>query len=750
MAEPPISEPDSVSFYSGITPNPIRTVSWQDALHEISSCKHAEQIGKARGVLASQGPGEYGKIKKTLPSVTFSGTFSHRQKECLLSVTGFIVADLDHLENIEAVFNLLIQDENIWFVFRSPSGEGLKCGIRAQGIRDDHDHKKLFAAVERYFNQGYQVQIDPACKDISRLTFLSSDPRTFINPEPHYFDLDYWTDAEPLEIPSLNSDSGNGALPGWICKKIAEAAPGSQHITRLRMARFAGGIPGLDEGAAMAAMEQAVIASGAKDIKAAMKTVRDGFTDGRLHPVEDTPKIYRLTELGNAERFADRYRDSVRYVAPWKQWICFDGKRWKPGATEAVRRMAQKLVKGLYIEAGRADDQEIAAKLAKWAAASCKSSAITAMLKEAAAMLSIDPEQLDSDPHLFNCDNCTLNLKTGRLQPHDKNDFITKITPVRFDPKAEAPIFVSVLNKCICDPQLIEFVQKFCGYCLTGSTKEQVVVIFWGGGANGKTTIVTPIMDALGDYSAVTRPETFMAKKGNYINSDVAKLKGIRLASASESEDGQRLAEAAIKSMTGGEEIQARGMYKDWFEFTPEFKILLCTNHKPAIRGTDHAIWRRIRLVPFTVRIPEAEQDKDLPEKLKSELPGILCWIVKGAAMWIRDGLGYPEAIRTATTDYQSEQNIIKNFIDFQCTEQGDAIAGASDLFERFDGWRAAEGHRKITQTKFGKMLSDLGFEKTRQPGSGRVAYAGIGLLDTMNYSHPSGETQNCSQGVIQ
>ena len=480
----------------------------------------------------------------------------------------------------------------------------------------------------------------------------------------------------------------------------------------------------------------------AGDYKAAAKALlNEGYGE------EQTIKAYRHTELGNAERFADQHRDYVRYVTAWKKWIFYDQKRWQVGAHEKIRRFAQDTAKGLYFEAAKADDQDLAAKIAKWANTSCRSAALTAMLKEASALLAIEPDKLDADPWLFNCNNCTINLKTGLVQPHSRSDFITKITPVDFLPEAKAPTFIKVIHACL-DPDLIDFVQRFFGYCMSGSTKEQVIIICYGTGQNGKSTVINSLSKALGDYAQTTRPETLMIKYNNQNTSDLAKLKGARLVTAAEAEDGQRLAESAIKQMTGGEKIQARAMYADWFEFTPEFKIILCTNHKPIIRGTDYAIWRRIRLIPWVVTIPEDEQDKELPEKLQKELPGILRWIVEGAAKWLQSGLETPEKIKMATQEYQSEQNIIRNFLECECIEKPGVFVGATDLFKGFDVWRTDEGQRKITQTKFGRMLQEMGYQKTRS-SVGRMIYAGIGLYRDQNNddlgSNPSDYSKNRS-----
>jgi putative DNA primase/helicase len=436
---------------------------------------------------------------------------------------------------------------------------------------------------------------------------------------------------------------------------------------------------------------------------------------------------YQLTELGNAERFADQHRDYARYVSQWKKWIFYDGKRWSPSADDQVRKLAHKTVKRFYADAVKESDIEKAKKLAQWGAASCRSSAISAMLKEASALLSIDPSVLDINQWLFNCDNVTIDIRTMTARPHNRLDYITKITPVIYDPHVGSPLYEKTLRRCLPESS-ISYLQRFFGYCLTGSTIEQMVNIWWGDGANGKTTILTPPTNVLGDYAQITRPETLMTKRNDGIPSDVAKLKGARFVVAAEGEDGHRLAESAIKQWTGGDKIQARALYQDWFEFIPEFKILLCTNHKPIIIGTDHAIWRRIRLVPFNVTIPDSEQDKNLPAKLNQELSGILNWMLAGAEKWLSEGLGCPDEVAEATANYQSEQSVINIFMEGCCIVRADAMVEAGMLFKHFDQWRTNEGHRKITQTKFGTMLTQLGFEKGRLPGLGRMFYRGIGI----------------------
>ena len=290
---------DNISTFNGIKPLPIGMTTWQEALEDIRSDKYKKVIARVRVIYRNFGWGspEYREIKIKLPAVTIGGVFSpHRAMINIIQPTGFIILDLDHLnDKIEVVFNLLTQDENVWFVFRSPSGEGLKVGIRSRGIKCDADHKKLYFAIEKYFKEVYGIEIDTACKDISRLTFVSHDPELWINPEPYYFDISKW--SKPLEppqpvIPSPNFKNSIGKekyarmVLESCCEEIRQSQPGNQHHTRLRMSRLIGGyLRYIDENEVITALERAVRNSGAKRLSPAMKTVRDGLEYGKLEPI---------------------------------------------------------------------------------------------------------------------------------------------------------------------------------------------------------------------------------------------------------------------------------------------------------------------------------------------------------------------------------------------------------------------------------------------------------------------------------
>jgi putative DNA primase/helicase len=277
---------------------------------------------------------------------------------------------------------------------------------------------------------------------------------------------------------------------------------------------------------------------------------------------------------------------------------------------------------------------------------------------------------------------------------------------------------------------LINFLQKILGYSLTGSTREQCLFFLYGLGANGKSTLLEVVQSLWGDYATRTSSETFLAKKPGGIPNDVAALRGARLAAAVEVEQGRRLAEVLVKEMTGGDTISARFMRAEWFSFKPQFKIFLATNHKPIIRGTDFAIWRRIRLIPFTVQIPKEEQDRDLPEKLRGELPGILNWAMAGCLQWRFGGLEPPKEVDDATQDYRAEMDVLGDFIAERCILDPGADATAAELYKSYTSWAEENGEKRpLTQRAFGMSLTERGFERGKGTGNKGIRL-GIGVRE--------------------
>ena len=336
---------------------------------------------------------------------------------------------------------------------------------------------------------------------------------------------------------------------------------------------------------------------------------------------------FARTDLGNAERLVYHFGDEIRYCHAWKTWLIWDGCRWCPDETNHISELAKKTVRRIYEEAKKTEDDGKRQALAKHAVSSESEPKIRAMvsLAQSDSHVAIKPEDFDKDKFLFNCLNGTLDLRTGKLFPQRKEDCITKLAHVRYDPYATCPQWINFLKRIMDNnANLIDFLKRSVGYSLTGDTSEQCLFIFFGSGANGKSTFLRAVNMLIGDYGQQTATETLLVKQKGAIPNDIARLKGSRFITACEAEAEQRIAESLIKQMTGGDIISARFLHQEWFDFEATYKIFLGTNHKPVIKGTDHAIWRRIKLVPFEVTIPEQERDGSLLDKLQDELSGIV------------------------------------------------------------------------------------------------------------------------------
>jgi putative DNA primase/helicase len=438
--------------------------------------------------------------------------------------------------------------------------------------------------------------------------------------------------------------------------------------------------------------------------------------------------IFNLTDLGNAERFAAQHGEELRYCYPWGKWIAWDERRWRVDNTGEVKRRAKRTVRSIYGEATSIEDDARRREVGIHARKSEAGARIAEMIQLAASELPILPENLDRDPFLLNCINGTLDLKTGELHPHQRADLLTKLTPVEYDPAATCPQWNDFLHEIMGGSlELIGFLQRAIGYVLTGDTREQVLFMLHGAGANGKSTLLDVVLALVGDYGLQTDTETLMSRKKGGPTNDIARLRGARFVSTVETEEGRRLAEVLVKQLTGGDTVTARFLHQEFFEFKPECKLFLATNHKPTIRGTDNAIWRRIRLIPFEVTIPSERQDKTLPAKLRAELPGILAWAVKGCLEWQRFGLGTPKEVTRATESYRAEMDVIQAFIDDCCIEAPNAKASVKDLYNAYKVWCESSGEHPARKSDFGAKCQERGYHSDRGAGN-RLEWHGVGL----------------------
>ncbi|PLS86750.1 MAG: hypothetical protein CYG60_05595 [Actinobacteria bacterium] len=447
-------------------------------------------------------------------------------------------------------------------------------------------------------------------------------------------------------------------------------------------------------------------------------------------PVPPTlPQGTLFTDVGNARRYFDAHGPDLRYCWPWGKWFVYDGKRWAVDQAGEVQRRAKDVAVCIFQEAAdaaRAGQADLSERLAKHAIRTQSATSIENMIKLAKPDVPVKPDQLDRDPWRLNVKNGTLDLETGELREHRREDLITKLAPVAYDPNTKAPTWEATLARVMPDPEVRAYFKRLVGYALTGDVSEHVLPVLYGTGANGKSTVLNTLLAALGDYGMQAPPDLLIAKRDAH-PTELADLFGQRFVASIEVEDGRRFAESLVKQLTGGDRIKARRMREDFWEFDPTHKIIMAVNHKPVIRGTDLGIWRRIHLVPFTETIPPEEQDKRLPEKLRAELPGVLAWAVGGCMEWQREGLQPPAAVRAATDEYRQEMDTLAAFISERCVKGPNLNVQAKPLYDAYTDWCEENGERYETSKRFYQQLIERGYEKDKD-GRGRVRYYGLTL----------------------
>nr|WP_275590517.1 phage/plasmid primase, P4 family [Mammaliicoccus sp. H-M33] len=448
-------------------------------------------------------------------------------------------------------------------------------------------------------------------------------------------------------------------------------------------------------------------------------------------------KRYSYDDTGNAERLKDLFGDNIRYNYTSNAWMYYDGKRWKHDDTGKMKILADKVVDNmknekLFIAEGVDEEEMKKFKHRHWKDSRNHNKKVN-MMKECEHLLPVQNNDFDKDFNLFNVQNGYIDLRSGQLIDHDRNNFFTKISNVEFTDKADCPKWEEFLNDIFLGRQdLIDFIQRAVGYSLSGYTTEQVLFVLHGNGRNGKSVFIEVLNEIFGNYATNITPQAIMASKmGNNSGPtpEIAKLDGARFVTTTEPNEGDRFDEGLLKQITGGDKISARKLHENSFEFTPQLKLWMATNHKPYVRGRDEGIWRRFVIIPFEKQIPLNEIDKDLTKKLKQELPAIIKWCVDGYLEWQRIGLAEPAIIKEQRDEYRTEMDSIAAFID-ECCEVGTTGKIKSSLmFAAYDEWARENNQYRMTNTKFGIEMS----KKFKKITSNGVHYIGVGLLDDYN-----------------
>ena len=433
-------------------------------------------------------------------------------------------------------------------------------------------------------------------------------------------------------------------------------------------------------------------------------------------------------EDGMALAFAEQEQSTLRHIAENGRWLIWDKTHWRTDNILAAYRSARTLCRAC----GARKQKTVAAVVTL---AKCDIRIVATM------------EQFDANPWLLNAENGTIDLRTGAERPADPNDYITKKTGCVIAPKGTPhPLWTEFLNRVMgLDPkmmgtaeevktikdaaaELIKFLQRYIGYCLTGLTIEHRFVFAHGTGANGKGTFLNTIVKVLGDYATTATMETFIASQHERHPTDIAKLVGSRLVVAQETQQGRKWDEEKIKALTGGDRQTARFMRQDFFDFEPTFKLFITGNHKPNLNTVDEAMRRRFLLVPFTVTIPEAERDLSLAEKLVAEWPAILRWAVDGCLEWQRIGLVPPTAVQEATQKYFEAEDSITQWIEQECDTKPGIWDKVGDLFESWEKFAKAGGDSAGSKKAFTEAMNARGYPSGRKGHSSYRALVGIRL----------------------
>ena len=453
------------------------------------------------------------------------------------------------------------------------------------------------------------------------------------------------------------------------------------------------------------------------------------------------------TDLGNARRFVRHHGKDVRYVPAWKSWLVWRDGHWRRDDDGAVVRLAKATVEKMFVAASAIAGEEARKAARGWALKSSSAASLAAIVTLAKTELRVvlPVSKLDADPFLLGVENGVVDLRTGKFRPAQRDDYVTKRARVAYDPAAKSPNWDAFLDRIFAGKKdVVAYVQRVIGYCLTGDVNEEVLLVFWGKGANGKSTFRQTIFDLFGDYAMAADASLLVAQKnsgGGGATPDVARLRGKRLVTINETAENDRLNEARLKYIVSHDTISARGLYENPFDFTPTHKAILTTNHKPVIRTGGEGTWRRLSLVPFTVTIPMAEREEDFREaKLMPELPGILNWAIAGLMSYHEEGLTPPPTVVDATEEYRKDMDVVGRWIEEKCVLDPAAKTATSQLYDNYKNWatsQTTDSRFVMAANRFGRDLAGReGIEPTKVDGM--RGHAGIRFKSPEEHARPA------------
>ncbi|MFN7934759.1 MAG: phage/plasmid primase, P4 family [Bryobacteraceae bacterium] len=449
---------------------------------------------------------------------------------------------------------------------------------------------------------------------------------------------------------------------------------------------------------------------------------------------------FRLTDTGNSEQLVARFGRDIRYCPSLKAWFIFDGKRWVRDDRQSVRVLARETVRAMFEDANQLSERKDRDELLRHAHQSESAARQAAMLKMAEVLVPVGEDELDTSPRFFNCNNGTIDLTTGELRPHRREDLLTRMVPFNYVSGATSVEWEQFLDQTTAgNAEYRNFLKRLSGYVLLGEPKEQIAVLVHGAGATGKSTFMAVLQSAIGsDYCHTLSPETLLKRNSAASTAmyDLAELRGKRLVVASEVDDGRAIAESIFKSLTGGDSISARLPYQRFQNAAPQCTLFIQCNHVPKISYDDDAMWRRIIRLPFNQVVAKGKRDPNLKKRLvdpTTSLPGVLAWIVEGALEYLRVGLQVPDFIIASTEALRDEMDTVGEFIGERCEIDPALWASSDQLWKGYCDWCLVRGESPSSRKAFAASLVDHGAIPTKRlldSGQQARAYRGIGLLN--------------------
>ena len=694
--------------------------------------------------------------KKKLPGIMFSGTFRARGDKNLKIYSQILCGDVDNLtaERVGIVYDQLATDPHCIMAMVSPSGFGVKFLCRTIGNADQHGQS--VAAMAKHFLDTYRIEIDPACKNLERLCFAPDNASEWNHDAVPFAPLPIEPKAERVKMlaaPSSNHPPTRTQIAekllgviqwtdeGGFCK-----CPGEHLHTTANAAKdckvmldgvptikcFHGSCAGIVGGVNHELRSQI-----AKAEFVPTRTPQAAPSSSRADETSDTANHFK-SDVGYGDAFVQRHAKSIRYCADEKIWLVFDDvSGWRRDETgTAIKSLAADYARELYqaalIEAA-AKEPEIGKRIISNAAALGNKKRIDPALSFAACnpAVIVRAEQLDADPLLVGVQNGVVNLADGTFQVHRREHLVTRRLAVNFDANATAPIWENFLLEVQPEKKIRDFLQRLCGYALTGEIREHILPFHFGTGANGKGTFLEHgFLKLASDYGAkLTDSLVYASKHGTPPHLEIANLCGKRFALGEENSESGVLNERLLKAITGGDKVKGRFHYGNFVEYFPTYKIALVGNHKPRIDGTDDGIWRRFLLVDWKIQIPEGKRDATLKDKLAVEMSGILNWCIAGARVWRKIGLNPPASCKAATAAFRDNSDKLVEFIAENFTADPDSYCTKADVFAEYRKWAEREGIKyPMSKRALGFQLINRGWQEFKQGHENSNCWRGFQL----------------------